>query len=63
MTTAQAAPRLIDRGDLVAALDRVATRKVTIIVVIDDLHELTSKETLDQLSRLLLNLPRTCTRF
>ena len=28
---AQAAPRLIDRGDLVAALDRAATRKVTII--------------------------------
>src|SRR2546430_14480152 len=28
---AQAAPMLIDRGDLVAALDRAATRKVTII--------------------------------
>ena len=28
---AQAAPRLIDRGDLLAALDRAATRKVTII--------------------------------
>ena len=28
---APAAPRLIDRGDLVAALDRAATRKVTII--------------------------------
>ena len=28
---ALAAPRLIDRGDLVAALDRAATRKVTII--------------------------------
>src|SRR3984885_10711355 len=145
MTMAPAAPRLIDRGDLVAALDRAATRKVTIIaapagsgktsllrswaarprqpdqlavvqvqrdqhdaqhfwmalldavrrasatsgeaepsaatpdfnaqamvdrvlseladtrgsliLVIDDLHELTSKEALDQLSRLLLNLP------
>jgi LuxR family maltose regulon positive regulatory protein len=145
MTMAPAAPRLIDRGDLVAALDRAATRKVTIIVapagsgktsllrswgrcpgesgqlavvqvqrdqhdaqqfwitvldavrhasatsvvaepsaatpdfnapamvdrvlseltdargslalVIDDLHELTSKEALAQLSRLLLNLP------
>src|SRR6202040_167976 len=31
MTVAPAAPRLIDRGDLVAALDRAATRKVTII--------------------------------
>jgi LuxR family maltose regulon positive regulatory protein len=31
MTMAPAAPRLIDRGDLVAALDRAATRKVTII--------------------------------
>jgi LuxR family maltose regulon positive regulatory protein len=31
LTVAQAAPRLIDRGDLVAALDRAATRKVTII--------------------------------
>ncbi len=28
---AQAAPRLIDRGDLVAALDRAATQKVTVI--------------------------------
>jgi LuxR family transcriptional regulator, maltose regulon positive regulatory protein len=145
MTMASAAPRLIDRGGLVAALDRAATRKVTIIaapagsgktsllrswagrpgrsaqlavlqvqrdqhdpqqfwiavldavrhvsatssdaepsaatpdfnapamvdrvlselagargsliVVIDDLHELTSMEALAQLSRLLLNLP------
>jgi LuxR family maltose regulon positive regulatory protein len=31
LTVALAAPRLIDRGDLVAALDRAATRKVTII--------------------------------
>src|SRR5260370_13450908 len=31
MTVARAAPRLIDRGDLLAALDRAATRKVTII--------------------------------
>jgi LuxR family transcriptional regulator, maltose regulon positive regulatory protein len=31
LTVASAAPRLIDRGDLVAALDRAATRKVTII--------------------------------
>jgi LuxR family transcriptional regulator, maltose regulon positive regulatory protein len=31
LTVAQAAPRLIDRGDLVAALDRAATRKVTVI--------------------------------
>jgi LuxR family maltose regulon positive regulatory protein len=31
LTVAPAAPRLIDRADLVAALDRAATRKVTII--------------------------------
>ena len=31
LTVAPAAPRLIDRGDLVAALDRAATGKVTII--------------------------------
>jgi LuxR family maltose regulon positive regulatory protein len=31
LTVAPAAPRLIDRGDLLAALDRAATRKVTII--------------------------------
>src|SRR5436189_4155704 len=31
LTVAPAAPRLIDRGDLVAALDRAAVRKVTII--------------------------------
>ncbi|WP_328526708.1 LuxR C-terminal-related transcriptional regulator [Kribbella sp. NBC_00359] len=31
MTVAPATPRLIDRGDLVAALDRAAARKVTII--------------------------------
>jgi LuxR family maltose regulon positive regulatory protein len=31
LTVALAAPRLIDRGDLVAALDHAATRKVTII--------------------------------
>jgi LuxR family transcriptional regulator, maltose regulon positive regulatory protein len=31
LTVAPAAPRLIDRGDLVAALDRAAARKVTII--------------------------------
>jgi LuxR family transcriptional regulator, maltose regulon positive regulatory protein len=31
VTVAPAAPRLINRGDLVAALDRAATRKVTII--------------------------------
>src|SRR5260370_7244778 len=31
LTVARAAPRLIDRGDLVAALDRAATRKVMII--------------------------------
>ena len=31
MTVAPAAPRLIDRGDLVAALDRAAARRVTII--------------------------------
>ena len=31
VTVAPAAPRLIDRSDLVAALDRAATRKVTII--------------------------------
>jgi LuxR family maltose regulon positive regulatory protein len=31
LTVAPAVPRLIDRGDLVAALDRAATRKVTII--------------------------------
>ena len=31
MPMAPSAPRLIDRGDLVAALDRAATRKVTII--------------------------------
>jgi LuxR family transcriptional regulator, maltose regulon positive regulatory protein len=31
VTVALAAPRLIDRGDLVAALDRAAARKVTII--------------------------------
>ena len=31
MTVAPAAPRLIDRGDLVAALDRAAARKVTVI--------------------------------
>ncbi|MEY9964279.1 LuxR family maltose regulon positive regulatory protein [Streptacidiphilus sp. MAP12-16] len=31
MTVAPAAPRLIDRGDLLAALDRAAARKVTII--------------------------------
>jgi len=31
LTVALAAPGLIDRGDLVAALDRAVTRKVTII--------------------------------
>jgi LuxR family maltose regulon positive regulatory protein len=31
LTVAPAVPRLIDRGDLVAALDRAATRKVTVI--------------------------------
>jgi LuxR family maltose regulon positive regulatory protein len=31
LTAAPAVPRLIDRGDLVAALDRAATRKVTVI--------------------------------
>ncbi|MBO0826077.1 MAG: AAA family ATPase, partial [Actinobacteria bacterium] len=31
LTVAREAPRLIDRGDLVAALDRAAARKVTII--------------------------------
>jgi LuxR family transcriptional regulator, maltose regulon positive regulatory protein len=31
LTVARAAPRLIDRGDLLAALDRAAARKVTII--------------------------------
>jgi LuxR family maltose regulon positive regulatory protein len=31
LTVAPAAPRLIHRGDLVAILDRAATRKVTII--------------------------------
>jgi LuxR family transcriptional regulator, maltose regulon positive regulatory protein len=31
LTVAHAAPRLIDRGDLLAALDRAAARKVTII--------------------------------
>jgi LuxR family transcriptional regulator, maltose regulon positive regulatory protein len=31
LTVAQATPRLIDRGDLFAALDRAAARKVTII--------------------------------
>jgi LuxR family maltose regulon positive regulatory protein len=31
LTVATTAPRLIDRGDLVAALDRAVTRKVTII--------------------------------
>jgi LuxR family transcriptional regulator, maltose regulon positive regulatory protein len=31
LTVAPATPRLIDRGDLVAALDRAAARKVTII--------------------------------
>jgi len=31
VTVARAAPRLIDRGDLLAGLDRAATRKVTII--------------------------------
>jgi LuxR family maltose regulon positive regulatory protein len=31
LTVALATPRLIDRGDLVAALDRAATRKVTVI--------------------------------
>ena len=31
MTVAPAAPRLINRGDLVAALDRAAARRVTII--------------------------------
>src|ERR1700761_2598756 len=31
VTMARAAPRLIDRGDLLAALDRAAAKKVTII--------------------------------
>ena len=31
MTVAPAAPRLIDRGDLLAALDRAAASKVTVI--------------------------------
>jgi len=31
LTVARAAPRLIDRGDLVAALDRAAAKKVTVI--------------------------------
>jgi LuxR family transcriptional regulator, maltose regulon positive regulatory protein len=31
VTVAPAAPRLIDRGDLVAALDRAAARKVAVI--------------------------------
>jgi len=31
VTVAPAAPRLIDRGDLVAALDRAAARRVTVI--------------------------------
>jgi ATP/maltotriose-dependent transcriptional regulator MalT len=31
LTVAPVAPRLIDRGDLVAALDRAAARKVTVI--------------------------------
>jgi len=31
VTAARAAPRLIDRGDLVAALDRAAASKVTVI--------------------------------
>src|SRR5215467_15133035 len=31
VTVARAAPRLIDRGDLLAALDRAAANKVTII--------------------------------
>jgi len=31
LTVALAVPRLIDRGDLVAAMDRAATRKVTVI--------------------------------
>ena len=31
MTVARTTPRLIDRGDLLAALDRASARKVTII--------------------------------
>ena len=31
MTVARTAPRLIDRGDLLAALDRAAASKVTVI--------------------------------
>src|SRR5262249_12037247 len=31
VTVARAAPRLIERGDLVAALDRAAARKVTVV--------------------------------
>lgn len=74
----------IDRGDLVAALDRATARRVTVISVpagsgktsllrawadrpgqprrlavmlIDDLHELSSPEAAAQLTRLLANLP------
>src|SRR6202020_1183758 len=46
------AQAMVDR-----VLSELAGTRGSLILVIDDLHELTSKEALDQLSRLLLNLP------
>jgi LuxR family maltose regulon positive regulatory protein len=44
-------------------LRELADAGAGITVVIDDLHELTSPEALAQLTRLLTNLPRMCTRY
>jgi len=50
-----------------AMVDRVLSELANacggITLVIDDLHELTSPEALAQLTGLLTNLPRTCTRY
>jgi LuxR family transcriptional regulator, maltose regulon positive regulatory protein len=51
------APAMVGR-----VLSELADARSGVTLVIDDLHELTSPEALAQLTGLLTNLPRTCTR-
>ena len=51
------APAMVDR-----VLAELAEAGGDIMLVIEDLHELNSPETLGQLTRLLTNLPAACTR-
>jgi LuxR family maltose regulon positive regulatory protein len=58
-----ATPDFNERAMVDRVLSELTDHRGRVILVIDDLRELNSPDALAQLTRLLTNLPPTCTRY